>query len=808
MFISFSHVQVTPYAVLLFSGAVISLLMASQMWSLRSAPGGQALFWFLLAGGEWSFASAIEAVITGLPEKIFWSQVSYIGVCSSAPLALIFALRYSRRDQWLTPRNTLLIWLIPVISFFMAAANGQHHLLWSNVILHPDPSKNLAIYEHGPWFWVFVANSYACLVGAALLFANELFHSPRAFRSRNLALLFSLAIPWIANLIYTMDFESLRGLDLTPVAFSAMGIVLYWAISRFQLFDLVPVARHALVENMQDGVLVIDPQGRIDDINPAARRLLGLDGNPLVGSPVHEVFSGFPELLGYLNDGSKDHGEIRIGGNFLGLRISPLHFQYADLSGSLVTLRDITSRKAAEIALEESRQKFLTFMEYLPAAVFIKDEESRIVYVNRFYEQFFGKVKLGVPVQELYPPEIASGIISDDQNVFSEGKQERIEAVYDVKGQVHIFQTTKFPIFPESKSRLLAGFGIDITQNKKVEEEERSQRILAEALRDTAAALNSTLNFDEVLERILSNVGYVVPYDLANIMLIDEKGWASVTRWRGYVESGYGPHIDKLCLPVKDTPTLSKMSKSGSWILIPDTTCDENWLKLESVGSTRSYLGAPVRVRGAVVGFINLDSLTPGFFNETHADRLLIFADQAAVAIENARLFTRMEQLAVTDALTGIYNRRHFFDLAQREVDRSARFNEPLSFVMIDIDHFKKVNDTYGHSVGDVALQAVARECCRVIREVDVICRYGGEEFVVMLPETDQDCAFVVADRMRLAISSIKIPSPKGVVKVTASLGIASLGGECSGVEKLLDCADKALYQAKQSGRNRALVYK
>jgi diguanylate cyclase (GGDEF)-like protein len=174
---------------------------------------------------------------------------------------------------------------------------------------------------------------------------------------------------------------------------------------------------------------------------------------------------------------------------------------------------------------------------------------------------------------------------------------------------------------------------------------------------------------------------------------------------------------------------------------------------------------------------------------------------QSETALRNA--LEEVERLAITDSLTSLYNRRHLFELADRELQRSRRYRLPLSVVMVDIDEFKRVNDTYGHAIGDQVLQGVAESCRKELREVDVIGRYGGDEFVALLPETGLSAACQVAERLRKSIAERTLDTKAGRITVTVSLGIAVLDDEHLTPESLLDRADQALYVAKQNGRNR-----
>jgi diguanylate cyclase (GGDEF)-like protein/PAS domain S-box-containing protein len=174
---------------------------------------------------------------------------------------------------------------------------------------------------------------------------------------------------------------------------------------------------------------------------------------------------------------------------------------------------------------------------------------------------------------------------------------------------------------------------------------------------------------------------------------------------------------------------------------------------------------------------------------------------------ERKRLKEELQQQATTDELTGIFNRRHFQQLALGELKRANRFKHSLTIVLIDIDHFKHVNDTLGHAAGDQALLAFTKICQKNIREIDIFARFGGDEFALLLPEADYVQAYVAVDRIRMAVSALPIDLEGKLVSITISSGIANLSGNEESFDKLLSQADQALYQAKEAGRNKVVGY-
>ncbi|MFQ3664217.1 MAG: diguanylate cyclase [Chloroflexaceae bacterium] len=241
------------------------------------------------------------------------------------------------------------------------------------------------------------------------------------------------------------------------------------------------------------------------------------------------------------------------------------------------------------------------------------------------------------------------------------------------------------------------------------------------------------------------------------------------------------------------------------------TGCDaeiEGWFGAEPFGPgeqpTGSLLAVALRIGGQPIGAFSIQTEATDAYTSTDLDVLETLAATAAIAIQNARLFNQVQQLATLDALTGVANRRHFFDLARREVERAERYHHPLSLLMIDVDHFKQLNDTYGHITGDQVLRAIAARLRESLRQNDVVGRFGGEEFMVLLPETGREQALQVAERLREAIGGRPVAADERAICVSVSIGVVSCGCGTSPltIEQLLKDADEALYVAKRRGRN------
>lgn len=236
-------------------------------------------------------------------------------------------------------------------------------------------------------------------------------------------------------------------------------------------------------------------------------------------------------------------------------------------------------------------------------------------------------------------------------------------------------------------------------------------------------------------------------------------------------------------------------------VLLDDALEDQRFLRIPGqVRRIRSMLTIPLLVRGRPIGVISATHPEARWFSREHEELLAFLAHSVVLDLENARLY----RMAITDALTGLKNRQHFAERLREEVDRAHRYSNELAVVMIDVDHFKRINDERGHQAGDHALELLAKRLLEVTREVDLVARYGGEEFVVLLPNTDETGARHAARRLMDAANRAPFDLPPSPVPLTISIGGAALRAR-EEPGQLLARADNALYRAKHAGRNQAV---
>ncbi|MEA4907650.1 MAG: GAF domain-containing protein [Anaerolineaceae bacterium] len=319
----------------------------------------------------------------------------------------------------------------------------------------------------------------------------------------------------------------------------------------------------------------------------------------------------------------------------------------------------------------------------------------------------------------------------------------------------------------------------------------------AEILRLASSAVASAIELDEVFNLVLEHLQRVVPYDSASIFLVEKEHVRLV--------AGRGLRTDAVLnqtLP-DDDRLFQEIKRLGVPLILKDAQNDSRFHSWGDATHVHGWIGVPMMSRAKLVGFITLDSCCPGSYEQADADLAQVYANEVALAIEKAHLFRRVQQLAITDPLTGLYNRRYFIEAGQREFKRARRHDTDLSLALIDIDFFKNVNDTYGHLAGDHILYELSVLLQHDLRQSDIVARYGGEEFVMLLPETTLAGAEVVAQRLHNVIMRNTFDLGQRSISISISIGIADATGDCQDIQELFKRADQALYGSKQSGRGR-----
>lgn len=683
--------QVDYYVLSLFLGALVAAAVGVIAWRRTATSMGRSLVVLMASVFVWSLFAALEAAVPATAAKIILSKIEYLGIASTPVLLFVLVLKFSRSGSRPKRWRAAALWIIPAVTFLLAATNEAHGLIWSGFSPAPGPGPHLLLYRHGPFFWVHVGYSYLLLFATTVLLLLSYFRYKGVHRKQAVALLLSFPLPWLGNALYLAGLAGGDiGRDFTPVGFALAGFFLLGAMFRLQLVDIVPVARERVIESMGESLIILDEAGRVAATNPAARKLIAEAGGPaedvreteLLGRPAAELFPAWPEMADGLSSPSASEKEIFLkmdgSSRVYDVHISPLQGYGAHVTGWVAVLYDITRLKEAEASAVEARR-------------------------------------------------------------------------------------------------------------------------VAETLREVGLTLSTKLDFKQVSPLILDLMSRVIPFDVGaflttegtELKLAGIKGPADTQALTGRTFPIGG---NRLCnMAVQGMRPLIGLISGPEDILLP---------LAEDLG-VHSFLGVPVVFQDHVTGLIALYNSGRRRFTEGDARVAELFANQVAIALDNSRRVEQMERQAVTDQLTNLYNRRAFADMAEKEVGRARRYQRPLALILFDIDHFKQVNDTHGHLVGDRVLRILTDKVTKTTRSTDFVCRYGGEEFIVLMPEAGREEALAMAERLREMVSGITVVAAEGTLSLTISLGVAALRPtDEETLEGLINRADKAMYEAKAAGRN------
>lgn len=315
--------------------------------------------------------------------------------------------------------------------------------------------------------------------------------------------------------------------------------------------------------------------------------------------------------------------------------------------------------------------------------------------------------------------------------------------------------------------------------------------------------LTSTLDIKEILNIIMLKIGELLRPDDWSLLLVDEESGDL------YFEIVVGEKADKIKnVRIKMSEGIAGLvAAKGEKLVIPDVSKDErfsNAIDLVSGFETRSVVCVPLKCKGKILGVIELiNKIGKTTFSEEDLFVLTTLADYAAIALENAHFLQKVRELTIVDDVTKLYNSRFMNDYLDLEIRRSQRYSLDLSIIFLDLDYFKRVNDTYGHLIGTRLLQEVANSISSCLRNIDIAVRYGGDEFVIILPSTSKNDAVRIAERIRACMTNTVFLQSQGLkIRQTASFGVASFPTDANSELDLIRLADKAMYHIKNSSKD------
>ena len=535
--------QWNAFVIVLLTNAIIAAAMAFLLGRKHFAPGRNAMIWMLAGLAVWALCYAMITLSDSLEAKLFWLRMENIGILTVPAFWFLFTVQYAQVDKWLNRYNGALFFAIPLISLILLFSNSWFHYYYASVRLAADSSGPLVI-ERGPWYLISAIQSYVLnLIGMGVLIWRFIFYR-NIYRKQLVVLVSAVLIPLIINVFYQFAPRIIPAfsvsIDLTPISFTVTAFLLSVGIFGLQLFDLIPIARHTILEHIPEMVFVVDAHDRVLDANSEAQKALGKTMDEIIGHDPLEVFRAWPQLINLFLTSDEAQQEIQIPGDpprILEVDISLIYNQFNKLDGRVIVAHDITEHKWLENDLKYANEALI--------------------------------------------------------------KQ-----------------------------------------------------------------------LDEINE------------------LRDE-----------------------------------------------------------------------------------------------------------------------LEQQAIHDPLTNAFNRRYLLEFLDKEVARAERDHSHVTVVVMDVDNFKQFNDMYGHKCGDVVLQVITKFLVEHSRRGDIVCRYGGEEFVILMPNASLETSYERAEMWRQDFSESVIEYEDMKLSATFSAGVATFPEHGKTGDAILQAADKALYKAKDAGKNKVTSY-
>jgi len=351
--------------------------------------------------------------------------------------------------------------------------------------------------------------------------------------------------------------------------------------------------------------------------------------------------------------------------------------------------------------------------------------------------------------------------------------------------------------------RVLLGQDQDMDAIKHAELESRLHLDEIETIRRVSNDLSTSLDLEETVTSILEHTKRVIPYDKATVQLLNGE-WLQVIGCFGFADRE-GTLKLRFKVPVPNSPSTLALQSRKPVVCNDLETGFPDFYQVPDAMPIRSWLGIPLIANNEVLGLMALDSVVKDFYTARHQQMAEMVANHVAMAIEKACLYKNMQDMAKTDGLTGIGNRHSLRLQGPLMLEAARRDRKPLTMLMADIDHFKDLNDTFGHDAGDIVLAEISSAMASKLRSQDLFVRYGGEEFLVILAEADGGTGAEVAERIRCMVSNHEFTGiPR---RVTVSIGVYSaVPDQGSSLSGFIKEVDKALYQAKEQGRDRIVL--
>ena len=573
-----------PYTLLLAFAAILSAVLAGLILRHRPNLGARSFSVLLTTVSLWAFVSLFEVSALDRGTKIFSFQIKYLFIVI-APLSwLTFSLYYSNRLRKLQLKYLLLLLIAPAATLLLVATNSYHHLMFTRFELIETSGYRLLYPHFGPLFWLHVFYSYTLLLIGFIFLAKHLIGSPAQYQRQVTYLMLGGLAPWLSNILFIFKVGTLMYFDLTPVAFCISCAAFMWGILRHKLLDVVPIARDVIVQNMSDGVIVIDTDENVIDLNQRARALTGVRERNIIGAHAEEIIPWWRDWKRLAPAAPQDPSpllELEVDGENRVLQLNRSALYNKDkLLGYMLSLQDVTAAKLAEKAVCESEERFKSLSENAPVIIFSLDENGALSYVNPAWQTLMGYAReetLGRPLANFLPADKISKV-NRIFNQLIKGQIPTAEIHLNLirrDGSPHIFDTS-VSANSDSEGRVtgIIGLAKDVTEEKRLQQQLfQSQKM--EAIGTLAGGIAH--DFNNLLMGMQANLS-LIRLETSGVPSIEEKllrvedqiqNGASLTRQLlGYARKGkYAVTVFDLNGLIEDTLNVVKRTKKNITVM-------------------------------------------------------------------------------------------------------------------------------------------------------------------------------------------------------------------------------------------------
>ena len=465
----------------------------------------------------------------------------------------------------------------------------------------------------------------------------------------------------------------------------------------------------------------------------------------------------------------------------------------------------IAKDKEINLLFADSEKMYRNLVESVRNGIYMADINDILFFVNQSFVDMLGyqnkEQVLGRNIaQDFYRyPEMREELLRqiEEKGFVRDHEVEMLRADGTI---ITVLYTTNFIRNDAGKVIGVDGVAHDISEKKVLEAKLQNEKVKLEEILGFDERVTSIRNLDRLTDFVVDKAAAILQADKCSLMLFDENaGELCIKSAKGLSTEV----VTQTRIKLGDS-VAGRVAKEGTAMLVKDIGDDKRFDRSNSPSyRTSSFMSVPIKFNDRLIGVVNIAEKNIGLepFNEMDMKVLCAIVRQAAAAIENAKLYRELEYLSVTDPLTNLWNYRCFINNVDEEIQRCRRFSNTFSLLMIDADDFKSYNDTYGHLEGDMLLKEFGRIFTNNLRSIDKVCRYGGDEFVILLPNTNCNNAQIAAEKLRQAVENS--PFKK---KMTVSIGIAEYRPNVTRFELIMR-ADRCLYQAKHAGRNQVNIH-